>query len=105
MVILLIVLFSLLVYYKYHQCQVAQRHSPHIVTQTNNARTTLATYIPVNRTEILTGSKHSSQEELMESEEEVCSQNRSASGVTAVTLAALPSQFTYNSNLPCGQPV
>ncbi|KAF6030583.1 Fur1 [Bugula neritina] len=104
-VILLIVLFSLLVYYKYHQCQVAQRHSPHIVTQTNNARTTLATYIPVNRTEILTGSKHSSQEELMESEEEVCSQNRSASGVTAVTLAALPSQFTYNSNLPCGQPV
>ena len=67
-VVLLIVLVALLGYYKHHQHRTKQ----------NRMVTTLTVYKPVNPTEILSSSQHSSQQELMDSDEEVSSQGRAS---------------------------
>lgn len=97
-VILLVVLVSLLGYYKYHQRRTSKRHkgANSVNTGTNN-KPSLATYQPVNPAEIMTGSKHSSQQELMDSGSELSSLDKN-SGIP-------PPEYIYASQPLFGERV
>ena len=78
--ILLIVLVTLLVYYKYHQHRTSQSKSATIISD----------YKPVHPTEIISSSQHSSQQELMDSDGEVSSQGRTSQKFAECKYVTIP---------------